>query len=94
MRWAVPSSKVGSCDSANAADDRDSGVDATAAGLAARAGFAGAAVAGLAGGGAVPAPAWPALWPNAGAVASIALTARMVVVRMGNVPWMRRWRGL
>src|SRR5689334_7795327 len=30
MRWAEPSSKVGSCDSASAAAERDSGVDAGA----------------------------------------------------------------
>src|SRR5579863_362486 len=94
MRWAVPSSKVGSRDSAKAAAERDSGVDATAAGLATCAGFAGAAVTGLAGGGTVPAPATPALWANAGAVASITPAARMVILRMGHVPGMRRWRGL
>jgi hypothetical protein len=86
----VPSSKVGSCDSAKAAAERDSGVDAATTGFAgARAGFAplaGAAAAALAGGGAVPAPLCPVLWANAGAVASNKAMAMMVVLRMGNVP--------
>jgi hypothetical protein len=93
----VPSSKVGSCDSASAAAERDSGVDAGAAGFAAVAcaGFAGVAcagfatpagadVAGLTGGGAVPAPAGAGLWPNAGAVASIVAMARIVILRMSD----------
>jgi hypothetical protein len=52
-RCAVPSSKVGSCDSARAAAERDSGVDA-AAGL-----IGAACAAGLAGPERQP-PVWPA----------------------------------
>src|SRR5665213_2899821 len=92
MRCAVPSSKVGSCDSASAAAERDSGVDAAAAaGLAAAAcaGFAVAAGAeGFVGGGA--APAVPALCANAGAAASTVTRASIVDVRMLDVPGRRR----
>src|SRR5436305_6273854 len=90
MRSAVPSSKVGSCDSASAAAERDSGVDAGAAlGAATRVGFAaipglgGAAAIGFAGAGAVPGLRGIALWPSAGALASIAATAAIVIVRIG-----------
>jgi hypothetical protein len=38
IRFAVPSSKVGSCDSASAAAERDSGVEAGFAGAACAAG--------------------------------------------------------
>src|SRR5712671_3981697 len=93
MRCAVPSSKVGSCDSANAAAERDSGVDAATAGFAAAAceGFAapaGADVTGLAGSGAVPEPAAP--WASAGAVASMVATATIVILRIGDAPERRR----
>src|SRR6202035_4826573 len=91
MRCAVPSSKVGSCDSASAAAERDSGVDAAAGligavcatGLAAP---AGAAVTGLAGTGAGPEPAILVPSANAGAVASIVAMAMIVILRMGNAP--------
>src|SRR5260370_42117909 len=90
MRWAVPSSKVGSCDSASAAAERDSGVEAGAAlGAATRAGFAaipglaGAAATGFAGAGAMPGAAGFALWPSAGALASIAAIAAIVIARIG-----------
>src|SRR5450755_987654 len=87
MRCAVPSSKVGSCDSAKAAAERDSGVDAAAGFTAAvcRAGFVapvGGAVTGLAVSGAEPGPAVPAFWPNAEAVVSIVAMATIVILRM------------
>src|SRR6266700_1941948 len=93
MRCAVPSSNVGSCDSAKAAAERDSGVDG-AAGLAGVACTgcavpAGAAAAGLAGSGAVPEPAEPAPCPNADAVASIGAMATIVMVRMLSALGMR-----
>jgi hypothetical protein len=61
--------------------------DVTCAGLAAP---TGAAVAGLAGSGAVAEPAGPALWPNAGAVASIVAMATIVILRMSDSLGMRR----
>src|SRR5580698_3259250 len=70
MRWAVPSSKVGSCDNANAAAERDSGVDAVATGFAA---------AGLTGAAAVPTSS-----ANAGAPASVDAMATMVIIRMSG----------
>jgi hypothetical protein len=80
----VPSSKVGSCDSASAAAERDSGVEAGVAGLTAA--WAGAAMAGL-GFGATGIAAGPLFWPNAGQVASnIAETAKNSVVRMAKSP--------
>jgi hypothetical protein len=90
MRCAVPSSKVGSCDSAKAAAERDSGVDAAAAltGAACGAGFvapAGGAVIGLAVGGAAAGSVVLALWPNADALASIVAMATIVVLRMEGV---------
>src|SRR5882757_3555752 len=87
MRCAVPSSNVGSCDSAKAAAERDSGVDAAAA----LAGVActGRAVPGLAGSDAVPEPAEPALCPNADAVACIVAMATIVMVRMLSALGMR-----
>ena len=87
IRCAVPSSNVGSCDSAKAAAERDSGVDA-AAGLAGVA-CTGCAVPGLAGSGAVPEPAEPAPCPNADAVASIVAMATIVMVRMLSALGMR-----
>jgi hypothetical protein len=51
---------------------------------------AGPGAAGLAGGGAVP--GCPALWANAGEAASVNAMAMMVILGMGNVPGMRRWR--
>jgi hypothetical protein len=82
MRCAVPSSKVGSCDSANSAAERDSGVDA-ADGFGAPA--CAARVVGAAGFAA--APAGVALWPNDGAVASMVAMAMMVVlVRISDAP--------
>src|ERR1700722_4543965 len=80
MRCAVPSSKVGSCDSASAAAERDSGVDAAVAGLA------GAACAGFA------APATAAPWPNAGAAPSIVAMAMAVILRMLAAPGARLTR--
>src|ERR1700677_2870893 len=89
MRCAVPSSKVGWCDSAKAAAERDSGVDAAAGfrGAACRTGFVapGGAVTGLAASGAAPGSAVPALWPNADALASIMAMATIVIVRMERV---------
>src|SRR5260370_25998466 len=87
MRCAVPSSNVGSCDSAKAAAERDSGVDAAAglAGVACR----GCAVPGLAGSGAVPEPAGPAPCPKADAAASIVAMATIVMVRMLSALGMR-----
>jgi hypothetical protein len=84
----VPSSYVGSCDSAKAAADRASGVDAAAgfAGVAC-AGFAplaGTAAAGLAGSGAAPEPVAPEFCASAGAVASIAAMATIVIFRMSG----------
>src|ERR1700722_359570 len=94
MRCAVPSSKVGSWDSAKAAAERDSGVEAAgligAACVAAVAAAAGAVVAGLAGGGAVSMA--PAFWPDAGAAASNVAMATMVVVRMSDAFGRRHWR--
>ena len=94
MRCAVPSSKIGSCDSAKAAAERDSGVDAAAGliGVACATGVAapaGAGVAGLAGAGAVPELTAPAFWPNAGATASIVAMATMVILRMSEALGMR-----
>jgi hypothetical protein len=60
---------------------------------AACAGFvppAGAALAGLAAGGAVPDPAGPELCANAGAVASIVATATIVILRICDALGMRR----
>src|ERR1700679_883364 len=90
MRCAVPLSKVGSCDSAKAAAERDSGVDAVAAltGAPCGAGFVapvGGAVTGLAVGGAAAGPVVPALWPNADALASIVAMATIVILRMACV---------
>src|ERR1700729_2278278 len=90
MRCAVPSSKVGSCDSAKAAAERDSGVDAVAAltGVARGAGFVapvGGALTGLAVSGAAAGPAGPVLWPNADALASIVAMATIVILRMEGV---------
>jgi hypothetical protein len=87
----VPSSKVGSCDSASAAAERDSGVDAVAGligagratGLAAP---AGAAVTGLAGSGAGLEPGILEPSAKADAVASIVAMAMIVILRMGNTP--------
>jgi hypothetical protein len=93
IRCAVPSSKVGSCDSARAAAERDSGVDAAAGFIACAAGsaaLAGAAVTSLAGSGGVPEPAMPALWPNAEVVASIVAMATIVILRMFDALGMRR----
>src|SRR3984957_299619 len=91
MRCAVPSSKVGSCDSARAAAERDSGVEAAAGliGAACIAGVAaGAAVAGLAG--AVPMAG--AFWPDAGAAASSVAMATAVIVRISDAFGRRQWR--
>ena len=90
MRCAVPSSKVGSCDSANAAAERDSGVDA-AAGFRACAAFAVApgVAAGLAGSGVVPEPAMPELWPNTGAAASVEAMATIFIIRIFDALGMR-----
>src|SRR5580692_10532483 len=93
MRCAVPSSKVGSCDSARAAAERDSGVEAAAGliGAACGAGLAaGAAVAGLAGAGAVPMAG--AFWPDAGAAASSVAMATTVIVRISDAFGRRQWR--
>jgi phage/plasmid primase-like uncharacterized protein len=81
----VPSSKVGSCERASAAADRDSGVDA-AAGLTACA--AGAVAAGLAE--ALAPVVVSALWPKAAPVASIVAMAMIVVVRISDASAMRR----
>jgi hypothetical protein len=40
----------------------------------------------LAAGGAVPVPAWPALWPRAGAVASIKAMVMAVILRIDKFP--------
>src|SRR3974390_2146030 len=95
MRCAVPSSKVGSCDSASAAAERDSGVDAAPADLpgvvrAAAAPPVGASAAGLAAGAGLAVPGDPAFWARAGVVASKRLTARIVVVRISKIPGMRK----
>src|SRR5450756_1005001 len=92
MRCAVPSSKVGSCDSASAAAERDSGVDAAAAGFAgvAWAGVAAPAdnvVTGLAGKAAGPEPATFEPSANAGTLASIVAMATIVILRMSDAPW-------
>ncbi len=89
MRCAVPSSKVGSFESASATAERDSGVEAVATGFAgaacgammaaaaAASGDSGAAVlaAGLLG-------ATGEFWQKAEADPSIMVTAAMVIVRM------------
>src|SRR6516165_6052371 len=91
MRCAVPSSKVGSCDSASAAAERVSGVDAATAALPGivRAGPAqppGAAAEGLGTGAGLAAPAGLVFWANAGAVANKSVTARIVVDRISKIP--------
>src|ERR1700744_5150439 len=76
MRAAVPSSKVGSCDSASAAVERCSGVEAGAAAALAGAGWRALApvVTGAGAGGATCA--------SAGVPASVSATARIVVLCM------------
>src|SRR6185437_15963542 len=80
MRAAVPSSKVGSCDSASAAAKRCSGVEAGAAAVLAGAGWAGLAPvvagAGFAAGAGGPTCA------STGVPASVNATARIVVLCM------------
>src|SRR5258706_10289492 len=85
MRWAVPSSKVGSLDNASAAAERESGVEAgglasdLASGLTCDgvdAGFAapiGATTAGLAGGATIE------FWLNALSAANSMAMARMIL---------------
>jgi hypothetical protein len=90
IRCAVPSSNTGSCESASAAADRDSGVDA-AAGLTAW-GAEFAAPTWIIG----PGPAGPAgvvvaaPWLNAEAVESMVATATSEIFRMSDAPAMRR----
>src|ERR1700739_280093 len=91
MRSAVPSSKVGSCDTAAQPADRDSGVEAAGFAVAARAGVVPeAAAAGLA---AVLLGA--TFCPIAGGAAKAAIaTATIVVLRMRvSVPGAGRFFG-
>src|SRR4051794_26569422 len=88
MRWAVPSSKVGSWDSASAAAERASGVDAAGFASDFASGFRwgafefspaapiGATAAGLGAGGTAE------FWENALPVVSSMATARMALFRM------------
>src|SRR5437764_2847720 len=92
MRCAVPSSKVGSCDSASACAERDSGVDAAPAlgaaprtGFAATLGFAGAALAGFAGACAAGGAVVFELWPSAGTLTSIVAMALIVILRIREI---------
>src|SRR5262245_11332476 len=82
MRAVVPSSKVGSCESANAAADRDSAVEAAGFAAVVRAGAVpGAAVAGLA---AVPLGA--TFWPSADVPANaVSRAATIVILRISDV---------
>src|ERR1700757_3936187 len=77
MRAAVPSSKVGSCDSASAAAERCSGVEVGAAAVLAAAGWAGLApvVTEAAGAGG-------ATCASTGVPASVSATARIIVLCM------------
>src|ERR1700675_1802347 len=104
MRCALPSSKVGSCESAIAAAERASGGDAAVAGFAAAARAAGAAhagaiVAGLAWAVVMPVSDAPEPVPsaNVGAATSIAAMATIVILCMSDFlvrrSWMRARRG-
>src|SRR5438128_1480353 len=85
MRWAVPSSKVGSLESASAAAERDSGVEAAAGFAGAGAGAAvvvpvGAAAAGLESG-------TIEFWLNALPVANSMATATKEIFRIVQIQY-------